>query len=291
MAKGDRIYLGGGAAGVVTGVADTVEEPPAGAVMTADGWSAAPTAGQVLGPNGFEAATILKYKRTKKTASGSHAFEANVQYAIIEMVGAGGSSGNGASIASTAVATAGGGGAGGYIRIMMSRANCKERSSWTCTVGAAKTASSLSDGNPTYFGNVGAGGGAKGKACWSSSLAHSGGGLGGAGLKTRSQHTEHTYATLHRGQGANGSLSLGSDTTLIAGSGGISVLGSGGGFTGSVSEGGEIYGPQAGDSSGYQYGNGGRGTAYNTNKDYASQAGVAGVIIVHEYYYGDVDVA
>lgn len=188
------------------------------------------------------------------TASGTYTKPAGLKYAIVEVQGAGGTGGT-----STSGTSGGGGGGGGYVRKAIAAASIAATE--TVTIGAAGAGS----GNTSFGALVVAGNGGNASAGTAGTAgAASGGDLNIAGSA-----------------GAAGSTASASGN-LNAGEGGSSQFGSGG--QGAATGPSTIEGFAGFDGKGYGAGGGGGVSATDGSPTAAGGAGVAGLIVVTEFY-------
>lgn len=238
-----------------------------GQVLTSNGAGALPTWQANANLN------ITTVAITVFTNSGSYAKAANLQYAIVEVVGGGAGGGGNAINSTTSVSVGGGGGAGGYTKGVFAASALS--ASETVTIGSGGAGgpgiNGGGNGGATSFGshlsvNGGSGGGASAQiTTYSVAPGGAGGSINVAG--------SYSIQGLGGGYGA-AFAAVSGDCFFLSGAGGSSPLGAGGPPIGNNSTG--------NGASGYGAGGGG-GTGIQTGGGTGGGSGSGGICIITQF--------
>ena len=262
MTIGDRIPLGD---------VQLTDTPDEGAILTGAGHS------------------LLKIRTIIYNAGShpDHEWQDDVVLAIVELQAGGGSSGKPVTTTSSGDnACVGGGGGGGYLRLLINREYMDVQRFYPLHVGSGGAARSAGApalpgliGQRTRFGRFAALPGLPSTPAFNTSKCASVGALGGTWESIDNEHTGVAELAWYQ-MGGQGGDSAAADATLMGGGGGRSTLG-----LPSESEF-KYYNTSTVKSNATRggYGSGGGGSAYNYNSSAPSVAGMAGILIIKEYY-------
>ncbi len=205
------------------------------------------------------------------TSSGTYTPSANLQYAIVEVVGGGGGSGGTAACGVVQVSSGAGGGGGGYARGTFS----------ATTIGSSQTVTIGAGGSAGASGGAGTGG--TGGTTSIGSLLVASGGAGGAGQGAVSAGVSVAGTG---GAGSTGQLLISGSVGGVGVSSSVASLGWGGaGGASMLSE--TNSSPVNGAAvAGQNYGGGASGAStYSNGGAQAGALGAAGIAVITEYIF------